>query len=172
MEGRYENMYIRPANWQFGNIQLRIFPRLAQVACWAQLASTLESAVSIGWVNVHLCLYLSRVSGNSLRCNVFKEGNPEVWFWQSIAGCVCITAFTCLCPENSTPHFFCSWAAGPRHLEQILCFLDCGARNLRVGQSGHIQSQAHVGLFQLYPTSLPCHSTRHVENLQDISCYF
>jgi len=27
-------------------------------------------------------------------------------------------------------------------------------------------------MFQLYPTSLPCHSSRHVENLQGISCCF
>jgi hypothetical protein len=30
----------------------------------------------------------------------------------------------------------------------------------------------HVRLFQLYPTSLPCHSRRHVEYLQGISCCF
>jgi hypothetical protein len=45
----------------------------------------------------------------------------------------------------------------------------CGARKAFFGHCGHIQRQAHVGLWQLYPTSLPCHSCRHVETLQDIS---
>jgi hypothetical protein len=31
---------------------------------------------------------------------------------------------------------------------------------------------AHVGQFQLYPSSLPCHCCRHVQNLHDISCCF
>jgi len=35
-----------------------------------------------------------------------------------------------------------------------------------------IQGQAHVGLFQLYQTTLPCHLSRHVENLQEIGCCF
>ena len=57
-------------------------------------------------------------------------------------------------------------------LNEIMCFLYCGARKAFFGHFGHIQCQAHVGLFQLYPTSLPCHSCRHVENLQDISWCF
>ena len=59
---------------------------------------------------------------------------------------------------------------GARFLYQILCFLYRGARKSFFGPFGHIQAQAHVGLFQLYPTSLPCHSSRHVENLQEVSC--
>jgi len=58
---------------------------------------------------------------------------------------------------------------GTRFLYEIFCFLNCGARNAFFGNSAHIQRQAHVGLFQLYPMSLPCHSCRLVENLQDIS---
>jgi len=61
---------------------------------------------------------------------------------------------------------------GAWFLNEIFRFLDCGARKAFFGHFGHIQRQAHVGLFQLYPTSLPCHSGRHVENLQDISCCF
>ena len=57
-------------------------------------------------------------------------------------------------------------------LNEIFRFLYCGARKAFCGHFGHIQRQAHVRLFELYPTSLPCHSYRHVENLQDISCCF
>jgi len=51
-------------------------------------------------------------------------------------------------------------------------FLNCGARKPTFRHFRHIQGQAHVRLFQLYPTSLPRHSRRHVENLQEISCFF
>jgi len=61
---------------------------------------------------------------------------------------------------------------GAWFLNEIFRFLHCGARKAFFGHFGYIQRQAHVGLFQLYPTSLPCHSCRHVENLQDISCCF
>jgi len=61
---------------------------------------------------------------------------------------------------------------GTWFLNKIFRFLYCGARKAFFGHFGHIQHQAHVGLFQLYPTSLPCHSCRHVENLQAISCCF
>jgi len=61
---------------------------------------------------------------------------------------------------------------GMKFLHQILCFLYCGARKPSFGHCGHFQGQVHVGLFQLYPTSLPCHISRHVENLQEFSCCF
>jgi len=61
---------------------------------------------------------------------------------------------------------------GGGFLDQVLCFLYCGARKAFLGHFGHIQCQAHVGLFLLYPTSLPCNSSRHVEYLQDSSCCF
>ena len=57
-------------------------------------------------------------------------------------------------------------------LNKIFRFLYCGARKAFFGHFRHIQRQAHVGLCQLYPTSLPCHSCRYVENLQAISCCF
>jgi len=39
----------------------------------------------------------------------FWQGRqPDLWFWRSIAGCLCIAAFTFLGPGNSTPRFFSS----------------------------------------------------------------
>jgi len=61
---------------------------------------------------------------------------------------------------------------GAWFLNEIFRYLDCSARKAFFCHFGHIEGQAHVGLFQLYQTSLPCHSCRHVENLQDISCCF
>ena len=56
--------------------------------------------------------------------------------------------------------------------DQILHFLTCGVQKPPYGHVAHIQGQPHVELFQLYLTSLPCHHSRHVENLQEIGCYF
>ena len=57
-------------------------------------------------------------------------------------------------------------------LIEIFRCLHCGARTAFFCQFRHIQRRAHVGMFQLYPTSLPCHSRSPVETLQDISCCF
>jgi len=56
-----------------------------------------------------------------------------------------------------------------RCLDQVLSFLHCGASNPFFGTFLHIEIKAHGRVFQLYQTSLPCHSCRHVENLQEIS---
>jgi len=48
----------------------------------------------------------------------------------------------------------------------------CNLRNASLYRFGHIQRQAHVGLFKLYLIFLPCNNCRHVENLHDISCCF
>jgi len=61
---------------------------------------------------------------------------------------------------------------GSWFLYKIFRFLYCGPRKSFSGHCGPYQRQAHVGLFQLYPTYLSCHSSRHVENLQDISSCF
>jgi len=53
----------------------------------------------------------------------------------------------------------------PRYLDQELRFLYCGEHEPPFGHFGQIQSQVHVRWFELYPTSLPCHSCRHVDNL-------
>jgi len=50
--------------------------------------------------------------------------------------------------------------------------LNCGARKPIFSHFGHVQGKRHVGLFKLYPISLSCHSSWHVENLQHISCCF
>ena len=39
----------------------------------------------------------------------FSQGRqPDIWFQRSIAGCLCIAAFTFWWPRNSTPHFISS----------------------------------------------------------------
>jgi hypothetical protein len=69
------------------------------------------------------------------------------------------------------PHLLFS-DLGARLLDQELQFLYFNVRKLSFGHVRHIPRQVHIALFQLYPTSLPCHSSGHVENLQEVSCYF
>jgi len=93
----------------------------------------------------------------------FGQGrHPGVWFWRSIARCLSITAFTGLCPGNSTPRFFISRTLAPTFLDQTLHFLHRGAWKSSFGHSGYDKGQAHIWLFQLYMTFLPCHCCRHV----------
>jgi len=56
---------------------------------------------------------------------------------------------------------------GPRILDQVVRCVYSHAHAPSVGHFGHIQSNDHVRLFELYPTSLPCHSSRNVKTLQD-----
>ena len=79
--------------------------------------------------------------------------------------------YDCMARKLNSPHHLFS-DCGATFLDQVLRFLYRGTQKTFIGHFGHIQGQAHVGLFQLYLTSLPCHSSRHVENLQEISCCF
>jgi len=71
----------------------------------------------------------------------------------------------------NTPHLLFSGLGAMFH-DQILCFLYSGMQKPSFGHIGHDQGQAHVRLCQLYTASLPCHRSRHVEHLQEISCCF
>jgi len=97
------------------------------------------------------------------------------------SGCVVLTKHSwvssyrrllCYMPWRlNTPHLL-FLDLGARFLQQILRFLYRSVQKPFFGHFSHIQGQVHVRLFKLYPTSLPCHSSRHVENLEEISCCF
>jgi len=71
---------------------------------------------------------------------------------------------------NTPPAIFIDLST--RLFNQTLRFLYCATWKPSFAHFCHIQDQEHVRLFQLYPTSLPYHNSRHVENLQEISCCF
>jgi len=56
--------------------------------------------------------------------------------------------------------------------EWFMPFLQCAVQKAIFGHFVHIQRQAHDWLFTVYTTYLPCYTSRHVKNLQDISCCF
>jgi hypothetical protein len=68
---------------------------------------------------------------------------------------------------NTPLRFFSDLSAW--FLYEIYGSLNCGVQHAFPGHFGDIQRNAYVGLFQLYPTSLPCHICRHVRNQHDFS---
>jgi len=97
------------------------------------------------------------------------------------AGHVVLTQF-CQLRLYRSIHLFTLWKPNTPHLlfldlhawllNEIICFHYCAAQKAFFRDFGHMPCLKHVGLFQLYPTRLPCDSCRHVENLEDISCCF
>jgi hypothetical protein len=72
--------------------------------------------------------------------------------------------------QNTSPQLCSDF--GKRFLNWLMHFLYSGLQKPFFGHFGHIAGKTHVGLFKVYPTSLFCHSSCHVENVQDISCCF
>jgi len=68
------NTHIWLANYQLGNVELRHCYRLGWMASQSEVASAQESAFCIGRVKVHVVLYISSMSGDSLHCPFGKEG--------------------------------------------------------------------------------------------------
>ena len=67
------NTHMQPADIQFGNVELRKCYWLGRIVFWAEGASALESAVCVGWAEVHVhCA--SSVSADSVQCHFGKEG--------------------------------------------------------------------------------------------------
>jgi hypothetical protein len=71
---------------------------------------------------------------------------------------------------NNPLHLFSD--LGTWFLTVSLCFLCCGVPVAFFEYFGHFQHHVHVRLAQLYFSSLPWDSTRHVKIRQDISCCF
>ena len=170
-EELYANVYIRPTNWRFENIELWNCHRLGQGAYWAAVRSALESAAYVSWVEVHLFFCVPRVSADSLLCHFGRVGSQMFGFDKALPA-VFVLQLSPFIPRNHNTPLLLFSDLGTCFLNDIFCFLYCRARNAFFCHFGHIQHQAHVGRYQLYPTSLPCHSCWHVENLQLISCCF
>ena len=56
-----------------------------------------------------------------------------------------------------------------RYRDQILRFRYCATRQPSSSLFVHTEIQPHVGLFHLYPTSMTCHSSRHVDIQHEIT---
>jgi len=171
-EELFANVYIRPANWRFENVELRKCYRLGQVACRAMVDLALESTLCADRVEVHLFLCISSESADSLWCHFGKEGSWTFGYDKALPVVFVSLPSPFYAQETQHP------ASSPLGPWRVVCWwgilfpLLRRAKSSFFGHCAQIQRQSHVGLFQLYLTSSPCHSCRHVENLQHIRCCF
>jgi len=163
------NTHIWVANWQFANFELPDFHWVAQVAFLAEVALVLVCALCVGWAVVHRFLCTSSMSADLVQCHFGKKGVLLCSFDEAYPGVFPLQHSPFDPKETQLPLLLFS-DIGPRLLDQVMSVLYCGAWNPSFAYSGHIQGQAHVRLFKLDLTSLPCHSSIHVDNLQEISC--
>ena len=134
---------------------------------WAEVVSAMESAGLryTGSVESPACLQIlcRAILARKASGRVVLTKHSWVSFYRSLH------LFT---PRKINTPLLLFSDLGVSFLDHILHFLYCCAWNPSSGHFGHIQGQAHVGLFQLYTTCLRCHRSRHAEYLQEISCCF
>jgi hypothetical protein len=155
----------------FHNFRFPQHHLVAQVVFREVMAFRAE--VPPGLMVVRRFLSASSVSADSLLYHFGMEGSRPYDFCKPLPGVFPSQPSPSDAQENellASSFLFSDF--GGSFLNKLLCFLYGGARKPAFGHFCHIQGKAHVGLFQLYPTSLPRHSSRHVENLQEISCCF
>jgi len=165
----YANTHIQPAYWRFQTVELRKCYQLGQMVCREEVESELESALCFaGWRCT--CSFVCRA------CLRFLRGALSVWKEAShlILKKHCQVTIYCsrhrFMPRTlNTPLLHFS-DLGAWFRNELFRLPYCGARDTFFSHFGPIPWQPHVRLFKLYPTSLPCHSCRHVEKLQDFVC--
>jgi len=141
----------------------------AEVAFQSDVASALDSARCIGRVDVHLFLCVSSVCADFSRCHCGKRGECLCGFHE---------AWPRIFPSQPSPLYALETHPPTSSLLGLrrelswpdIAFLILQNAKTRLWPFGHNQGNVHVGLFQLFLTSLPCHSRRHVENQQESSC--
>jgi len=141
------------------------------VACRSEVELAVESAQCVGRVEVHLFLCVPGVTADSCGAILARKAAGGLVLTKHCLVSLYRSLHLVMSRKLNTPRLLFAdlraWC-----LNKIFRFLYCGARKAFFGHFGHIQRQAHDGLFQLYPTSLSCRSCRHVENLQAIRCCF
>jgi len=167
----YANTYIRPANSWFGNFELWMCYRLGRVACragWCRLCRQLS--VSVGWSRT--CSFASPVCLPILCGSILARKAARHVVLMKHCQVSLYRSLHLLMPRKLNIPLLLFSDFDVWFLNEIFHFLNGGMRKAFFGNFARIQHQAHVRLFQLYRTSLPCHSSRQVENLQVISCCF
>jgi len=120
-------------------------------------------SVLVGWRCTH---YFTPRPGLHISCSAIlarKGSIALVWMKHSQVSMYGSVHLSMPRKLNSPLRLFSDFSA--TRLDLILHFCYCGEQNISFRHFGHIQGKAHVGLFQLYPTTLPCHRSRHVENI-------
>jgi len=171
MEAKYVIEYIRLANCGFGSIEFWHSHWVVWVAFLEEVVFRAEEAYALGRLSVSVrwrctCSYSSPACLQFLCCAISarKASVCVVLLKHSWVSHYCIFHHV-MSRKLSTPHIVIS-DFSRTFLIRILRFHYCGSRKLSFRHFGHICGLAHVGLFQLYQTFLPCYSGRHGEILQ------
>jgi len=139
--------------WHSGTMWCRFWCRLSE-SLWWRCTSAFAPPASLG---ILCCAILARKTAVHL---IFPK-HSQVSFHRSLHIFV---------PSNLNSSHLLFTDFRPRFPDQELRFLYCGTWKPSFGHFVHIQGNKHVRLFLPYPTSLPCHSCRQVENLQEMCC--
>jgi len=147
----------------------RKWQRVAQESFRAEVAFQVE----VPPVPVEVCRVCcaSSVSADSLLCR-FGIGRSRPYdFYKPLLG-VFLSHLHLIMPRQLNSSLHLCTDIGVRFRNLLLRVLFSGMRKPPFGHFRHFQGKARVGLFKLYLTSLPRHSSWHVENLQGFSCCF
>jgi hypothetical protein len=82
---------------------LQNFHWLGQVPCQKEAGSPLELAVCVGWVEVHLCLWVSRMSADLVQSHVGKEGIPTCTFDDAWLGVIVLQHYLLYAQDTEHP---------------------------------------------------------------------
>jgi len=144
-EEEYVYTHIRAAHLQFGNSDLSHYHRWVLVAFCAEVALSLVLAVSIGLVEVHPLLCASSTSAHLLLFHFGKKAAICLIFmnhsWKFFNHSLHIAISMKL--DSLLPLFS---DFGVMLIDQVLCFLYCGAQTPSFAYFAHIQGKDQVRL--------------------------
>jgi len=163
VEAEYIYTHIRVAHLLLRSFEFSQCHQLAQVVFWASVVRIV--------VEVHPCLCASSESVDSC-CAISVRKTAVCLIFPNLCWVSLHRSLHLVMPGKHNTLHILFWNFGAWFVDYLLRFLNHGARKPFFSHFGHIQGKTHVGLFKLYPTSLSCHSSWHVENLEEISCCF
>jgi len=165
------NMHIQLAHSPFGNLELPQCHWVAQMPSWVEWVSVLGSPVWVGLVEGHMFLCASSVSADFFVCHLDTEGSHPCDFHKQLPSGFLSGPSPFYAQETQLP------ASSLHGLLRKVFLICCCVSSIVAHKNPPLaiwpySRQCACRLFLLYPTSLPCHSTRHIENLLENSRCF
>ena len=163
---RLSSRFVSSRGWRYSSLRWR---RLCSLLCsqhrselWSQLSASVGWRCTCSVVSpAYLWIICNAIYARKAPRHAVLMQNSQLSFY----GCLRLVLPTKL--NDSLLTFFDPCI---RCLHKILHFPHCGAQRPSFVHFGHVQGQAHVGLFHLYSTSLTCHRSRLVDYQQETGC--
>jgi len=131
------NTHIRPANWLFRDVKLRMCYQLRWVVFRAEVASglesALESAIWVGWAEVHVFLCISSMSADYLWYH-FGEAGTQTCGFVKHSRAFFYRSLHLVVPRKLNTHFFSSQtlARGYLHRYCVSSIVACEHRRVAI----------------------------------------